>query len=63
VIGWLVPRWTYRDLVADRNYWRELSMTLMEQNRELMIGARVATRVTAALPIPEERGAGDEALA
>jgi hypothetical protein len=55
VIGWLVPRWTYKEIVTDRNYWRELSMTLMEQNKELMIGARVATHITEALPISGRR--------
>lgn len=53
--GRLVPRSVYKDIIAERDYWRKTAMTLSDQNRELMVSAEVTTQVLAALPVVGSR--------
>lgn len=48
--GLLVPRRTHKDVLADRDMWREVAQNAMRQNQELLTGARVAHEVIKVLP-------------
>jgi hypothetical protein len=52
VTGRLVPRRALLDAQAERDKWAEAAEKAMQQNQELLTGARVARDVIKALPDP-----------
>lgn len=48
-MGWLIPRSTYRQLERDRDHWREVAMTAMEQSDALLPAAQITSEVTRAM--------------
>jgi hypothetical protein len=58
VTGRLVPRSTLLDVREQRDKWERAANTLMQQNNQLLTGARVATDVIRALP---DAAAGERA--
>jgi hypothetical protein len=50
VRGKLVPRSALVDAQAERDRWREACLAAMQQNKELLTGARVARDVIQVLP-------------
>jgi hypothetical protein len=60
IMGWLVPRSTYREMVHDRDIWRDAALKSEEarrdsdgQTRELLEVARATQAVVQALPRPQ----------
>lgn len=58
--GRLIPKKVHDEVKEDRDYWRSFAKELILQNQELMAGARVATRVTDALPLPSREDVARE---
>lgn len=52
VTGRLVPRSALLDAQQERDTWKEAHALLVQQNAQLLIGARVATDVIRAMPDP-----------
>lgn len=48
-LGQLVPRWTYKQLERDRDFWRQVALKAIGQNDILLPAAQITTEVTRAL--------------
>jgi hypothetical protein len=55
--GRLIPRYLYQMLTKDRDQWREIALALTKQNQELMVSARISSKLldTALPPSTEGR--------
>lgn len=60
IMGWLVPRSMYREMVHDRDIWRDAALKSEEarhdsdgQTRELLEVARATQAIVQALPKPQ----------
>lgn len=59
--GRLVPRSQLKDVQDERDAWQRAALQAMAQNGQLMVGAKVASDVLAALPEASRRKSEDSA--
>lgn len=60
ILGKLIPLPWYKDIVKDRDTWREIAMNLDKQNQQLMQAGRLTVRTVEAVAQHAQRSDQEE---